>query len=194
MSNCFSCIGSTSGGLNCTSRFATREAVEAAAANTLVNRDKQQRIIPNINFTCDGAITKWIVDGRWNDGGMRDWYPDLQIWRSNGNNMFTKVGNTTLRVEGGSDTVTYYKYNLTTPLNFQAGDVLGIFQPDMGNNRLRMYFQSGVGPRNYYETLDNNDIVEPPTDMFTLGTVFQNDLPLITVEICESLLLITGST
>ena len=73
------CIGSTSGGLNCTCRFATREAVEAAAADTLVNRDKQQRIIPNINFTCDGAITKWIVDGGWNDGGMRDWYPDLQI-------------------------------------------------------------------------------------------------------------------
>jgi len=188
------CIGSTSGGLNCTSRFATREAVEAAAINTLVIRDKQQHIIPNINFTCDGAITKWIVDGEWNDGGMRDWYPDLQIWRSTGTNMFTKVGNTTLRVEGGSDTVTYYEYNLTTPLNFQAGDVFGIFQPDKGKNRLRMNFQSGVGPRNYYETLDNNDIVEPPTDMFSLGTVFQNDLPLITVEICESLLPITGST
>jgi len=151
----------------------------------LEHRDRQQRIIPHINFTCDGAITKWIVDGGWNDGGMRDWYPDLQIWRSNGTNMFTKVGNTTLRVEGGSDTVTYYEYNLTTPLNFQAGDVFGIFQPDKGKNRLRMYFQSGVGPQNYYETLDNNDIVEPPTDMFTLGTVFQNDLPLITVEICK---------
>jgi len=179
------CIGSTSGGLNCTSRFATREAVEAAAANTLVNRDRQQRIIPFINFTCDGTITKWIVDGGWNDGGMHDWYPDLQIWRRTGTNMFTKVGNTTLRVEDGSDSVTYYEYNLTTPLNFQAGDGLGIFQPDMGKNRLRMYFLSGVGPQNYYETLDNNDIVEPPTDMLTLGTVFQNDLPLITVEICK---------
>jgi len=116
---------------------------------------------------------------------MHDWYPDLQIWRSTGTNMFTKVGNTTLRVEDGSDSVTYYEYNLTTPLNFQAGDGLGIFQPDMGKNRLRMYFLSGVGPQNYYETLDNNDIVEPPTDMFALGTVFQNDLPLITVEICK---------
>jgi len=171
------CIGSTSGGLNCTSRFTTREAVEAAAADTLVNRDKQQRIIPNINFTCDGAITKWIVLGRWNASGSQSLYPDLQIWRSSGDNMFTKIGNTTLRVEGGSDTVTYYEYNLTTPLNFQAGDVLGIFQPDKGKNRLRMNFQSSVGPRNYYETLDN-DIVEPPSDMFTLGAVFQNDFPL----------------
>ena len=34
-----------------------------------------------INFTCDGTITKWIVLGRWDSGGMHDWYPDLQIWR-----------------------------------------------------------------------------------------------------------------
>ena len=176
--------------MNCTSRFVTREAVEAAAANTLVNRDEQQRIIPHINFTCDGSITKWIVDGKWDDGGMHDWYPDLQIWRNTGANMFTKVGNTTLRVEGGSDIMTYYEYSLTTPLSFQTGDVFGVFLPDGGRNRLRVYFQSGVGPQNYYETLANNDVVEPPSDMFTLGTVLQNDLPLITVEICESSYLI----
>ena len=122
--------------------------------------------------------------GRWDDGRMHDWYPDLQIWRSAGTNMFTKVGNSTLRVEGGSDSVIYYEYNLTTPLNFQAGDVLGIFQPDRGRNRLRVYFLPGVSPQNYYETLDN-DIVEPPSDMFTQGTVFQNDLPLVAVEISK---------
>ena len=153
------------------------------ALGRMENRDRQQRIIPHINFTCDGAITKWIVLGRWNDGRNRDWYPDLQIWRSSGNSMFTKVGNTTLRVEGGSDTVTYYEYNLTTPLNFQAGDILGIFQPDRGRNRLRMYFLSGVGPRNYYEDLPRN-AVTPPSEMFSLD-MFQNDLPLIAVEISE---------
>ena len=173
--------------MNCTGGFVTREAVEAAAARSLVNRDEQQRIIPHINFTCDGAITKWIVDGRWDSGGMHDWYPDLQIWRRNATNTFTKVGNTTLRIETGRSNLTYYEYSPPTPLSFQAGDVLGIFQPDGGRNRLRLYFQSGVGPQNYYKTLDNNDIVEPPSDMFTLGTIFQNDLPLISVETSELL-------
>ena len=55
----------------------------------------------------------------------------------------------------------------------------------MEMNRLRLYFQSGAGPQNYYETLESNDIVEPPSDVFTLGTVFQNDLPLISVETSE---------
>ena len=88
-------------------------------------------------------------------------------------------------MEGGSDIVTYYEYSPATPLDFQVGDVLGIFQPDNRNNRLRVYFQSGVGPQNYYETLANNDVVEPPSDMFTLGTVLQNDLPLVAVEISK---------
>ena len=57
----------------------------------------------------------------------------------------------------------------------------------MGRNRLRLYFQSGVGPQNYYETLDNNDTVEPPSNMFALGTMSQNDLPLISVETSELL-------
>ena len=115
---------------------------------------------------------------------MHDWYPDLQIWRRNATNTFTKVGNTTLRIETGSSDMTYYEYSPPTPLSFQTGDVLGIFQPDMERNRLRLYFQSGDGPQNYYETLDSNDIVEPPSNMF-VGTMSQNDLPLISVETSE---------
>ena len=113
---------------------------------------------------------------------MHDWYPDLQIWRRTGTNTFTKVGNTTLRVETGNRDMTY---SPPTPLSFQTGDVLGIFQPDNGRNRLRLYFQSGAGPQNYYETLNRNNIVEPPSDMFVLGAMSQNDLPLISVEISK---------
>ena len=100
-------------------------------------------------------------------------------------NTFTKVGNTTLWVETGNCDMTYYEYSPPTPLSFQTGDVLGIFQPDNGRNRLRLYFQSGDGPQNYYETLDSNNIVEPLSDMFVLGTMSQNDLPLISVETSE---------
>ena len=175
--------GTSSTRSECTSGFATMDDIMIAV--TITNRDRQQRIIPHINFTCDGTVTKWIVLGRWGSGGRHDWYPDLQIWRWNATNAFTKVGNTTLRIETGNRGMTYYEYSPPTPLSFQTGDVLGIFQPDMGRNRLRLYFQSGVGPHNYYETLDSNNIVEPPSNMFALGTVYQNDLPLISVEISE---------
>ena len=178
--------GTLSARSECTSGFATLDDIMIALERiTITNRDRQQRVIPYINFTCDGAITKWIVLGRWDSGGMHRWYPDLQIWRMTGMNTFTKVGNTTLRIENGNDDVTYYEYSPPTSLSFQAGDVLGIFQPDGGRNRLRLYFQSGAGPQNYYETLDRSDIVEPPSNMFTLGTMSENDLPLISVETSE---------
>ena len=176
-------LGVSTGNSDCTNGFASLDGIVAALSG-VVNRDKQQRVVPHINFTCNGVLTKWIVAGRWDDGRNHDSFPDLQIWRSSGTNMFTKVGSTTLRVEDGSDSISYYEYNLTTPLNFKVGDVLGIFLPDMGGNRLRVYFQSGVGPQNYYETLAK-DTVEPPSDMFTLGTVLQNDLPLVAVEISK---------
>ena len=100
----------------CTSGFATMDDIMIALERiTITNRDKQQRIIPHINFTCDGAITKWIVLGRWDSGGMHDWYPDLQIWRRNATNTFTKVGNTTLRIDTGSSDMTYYEYSPPIP-------------------------------------------------------------------------------
>ena len=140
--------GTSSTRSECTSGFATLDAIMIALRRiTITNRDRQQHIIPHINFTCDGTITKWIVLGVWNSSGMHDWYPDLQVWRRTGTNTFNKVGNTTLRVETGNRDMTYYEYSLLTPLSFQTGDVLGIFQPDMGRNRLRLYFQSGAGQR-----------------------------------------------
>jgi len=72
--------------------------------------------------------------------------------------------------------------------------VLGIFQSGRGRNRLRVYFLSGVGPRNYYETLASNDIDEPPSDMFTLDTEFQNDFPVVAVEICKCTCTVYNST
>jgi len=32
-------------------------------------RDWAQRIIPSLNFSCDGAISKWIIRAQWNGGG-----------------------------------------------------------------------------------------------------------------------------
>ena len=41
-----------------------------------------------------------------------------------------------------------------------------------------------AGPQNYYVTLDRNTL-EPSSDMFALGTVIQNDVPLVAVEISK---------
>ena len=91
------------------------------------DRHHQQRIFPEINFLCDGAITKWIVGGRWSNND--ELYPELQVWRSNGDgNTFGKVGNTTPSFSMESSTE-IYEYTVDPPLEFQAGDILGVYQP-----------------------------------------------------------------
>jgi len=57
--------GSSNGRSDCTNGFTSLDGILVGLGiRKLKNQDRQQRIIPHINFTCDGAITKWIVAGR----------------------------------------------------------------------------------------------------------------------------------
>ncbi len=150
------------------------------------NRPRQQRIIPGINFTCDGFIVKWILRGRWDSSDGHDFNPDFQIWRrGDENGAYIPVGNTTIRVVSENSS-RIYEYPVSPPLAFQRGDVLGIFQPRNVYNRLRVYFETNNGPTNYYIRTGSNEM-EPPLQEFSTA-VADNEpaLPLVTVEISES--------
>ena len=150
----------------------------------LRSRNQQQRIFPQIKFTCDGNITKWIMGAIRNN--TRDYFPELQIWRDIGNDTYTKVGNTT----PGNATpllqdvaATVYEYSPEHPLEFQAGDILGVFQPRGPLSHLRVYYEENNGPTSFDVVVDDT---EPLLDIFTLtqsGVRTSSDLPLITVEI-----------
>ena len=47
-----------------------------------MHTERRQQITPDIRFTCDGMITKWIVGADWRED--EDFYPELQIWRNIG--------------------------------------------------------------------------------------------------------------
>ena len=118
------------------------------------------------------------MGARW---GGNDWFPDLQLWRETGNRTYTKVGNTTLRV-GTESTNGVYEYPVDPPLEFQAGDILGIFQPHRDESRIWVNYERGNGPPNYF--LLTGDEEEPPLKEFTItaDTRILNDTPLIAVE------------
>ena len=66
--------------------------------NSPVSRHQRQQITPDINFTCEGFVTRWVVGGEWNGDDFR--YPELQIWRrmENGSSVYRKISGTFLRV------------------------------------------------------------------------------------------------
>ena len=153
---------------------------------TLGNRDQQQRIIPSIVFRCNGSITKWIVGAKWEDGGGRNYFPELQIWRATAiTGQYRKISASTLTATA-ENANRVYEYTPTSPLAFQEGDILGIFQPSRAASRLRVYYIDNVGPPNDYYALRFN-VNTPPFGIFQISrfTSTQNDHPLVAVDISK---------
>jgi len=170
----------------CTSGFISMDSLSTLSVGSLRRRNQAQRIIPSLNFSCDGVINKWIVRAQWNSGGTA--FPDLQLWRSSsGNGVYTKVGNTTLSATSQNSS-SLYELAVKPSLPFQRGDVLGIFQPNGPLSHLRIYYRTGSGnPRNFVFRVDNS-VTEQPLESFTTASfnvIIQSALPLVTVEICK---------
>ena len=147
----------------------------AVADNTL---DARQWIMPSINFTCNGSVTKWIVGAQLDNNGMDGMRPELQIWRmhSTQTNTYFKVGGTLLSDVNMTAVVNVYEVSPTDPLEFQSGDILGLYQPQDGMTRLIVYFDIDSGPINYYIRNQNS-----PLDSFSDISTQQNALPLVAV-------------
>ena len=103
--------------------------------------------------------------------------PELQIWQKTGETSYTKMNFSQLSSSTPIGNVV--EYNLSTPLEFQEGDILGVFLPM--DAALVVYYQECDGPVNYKKgggdslssvTLDNPD--------------YKYDYPLVTVEISTS--------
>ena len=86
----------------------------------VVEPDRRQHITPDMKFTCDRMITKWIIVDRWLDLPL---YPELQLWREIGNDTYQKINGTLITIETQSDDGVY-EYDNFPPIPFQAGDIL----------------------------------------------------------------------
>ena len=100
--------------------------------------------------------------------------PELQIWRNTGGTSYTKANFSLLPFSTLVSNVA--EYTLSTPLEFQEGDILGVYQPRRQDSALVVYFQLRDGPANYEEGCN-------PLSTVTLGIIDEYDYPLVTVEI-----------
>ena len=146
--------------------------------NGVARRLMQQRLFPAIQFTCSGFVTKWIVGAHAKSGIINELHkPEIQIWRRVGRNNYTKIGSTVLSTEATQPTANVYEYAVS-PLMFQEGDILGVYQPREEDSQLVIYYQENSGPLNYRQSGNVNPIIysgAPPAGGY--------DYPLITVEI-----------
>ena len=107
-----------------------------------------QGIFPEVGFTCSGSIQSWVFGGQWVGWNS---FTELQIWKPTGDDgVYTKAGNTTIMVEESDSE--FYEYPLSSPLDFQAGDVFGYYQPNNDLSQWRVLFEAdGRNPQlGYY--------------------------------------------
>ena len=100
------------------------------------------RLIPGRRFTCNGTITSLLLGAdirpMFSD---RNLYPELQIWRINGNS-YRRQGRQKIKLVAGRDFSPdgVLVYNLASPMQFQSGDVLGVYQPPRYRSVVRLYY------------------------------------------------------
>ena len=103
--------------------------------------DGEFRLLPNESFSCSGTMTGLLLVGTLGTNGKRNQYPEIQIWRNTDGNTYTRQANQEIRLAAGDfspDGV--FQYNLTTPILFQSGDVLGVYQPSTKSSVVRVYY------------------------------------------------------
>ena len=125
---CTSYVGIRAGQVadDCTSGFMSVDSMHTVLGSSAVDlAGVEQAVIPGINFTCSGSIESWTFGACWKESTD---FIELQIWRpGNEDGSFTKVGSTTINyVEGGQSDL--YQYSLSSPLHFQAGDIVGYYK------------------------------------------------------------------
>jgi ephrin-B len=143
--------------------------------DTLVFNAEGQYIYPEINFTCNGTITKWIFGGENQTNEQFYLTPELQIWRKRNDSKYMKVGNSSI-LDYTNISTNVYELVPKSPLKFQQGDFFGVYIPNNTKTLFKLYEQRNNGPVNL--KVEGN--IEEPQSI-TLKTV-GNNYPLVTIE------------
>ena len=116
-----------------------------------------QLITPDMRFTCDGMITKWIIAAIVNSDVPHT--AELQLWRSTTNGVYEKINGTQITMTASPPAV--YEFDNFSPIPFQVGDILGLFLPlqqaitpysEDINSTINYYNSSG--DHNTYDTIN----------------------------------------
>ena len=165
----------------CVQGFLDRDLLETIAPQ-VGSYPAEQRVIRNIQFTCNGAITGWMIGAKVRTNGSS---LELQTWRcqncENGiasrtnitssdtttnltnaditnvtdsasrlrRDRYMLINTTAITMVHGTINPNVYEVTQDPPIEFQRGDILGIFQP--ANSCVELYYHQGVGPYNTRE-------------------------------------------
>ena len=167
------------GPMECVHGFLKEDALTRIAL--IRSHEQEQRVIPGINFTCNGTVTTWTIGLQIRQLMSEEELklPEVQIWRKlDEQSNLDLIDARSIRASELTSTSYPNVYEFTpAPLSFQAGDVLGLYQPATANSEVEVYYQFDGGPVNYVR-----DVRVFGVQIFS-GNEADKDLPLVAVNI-----------
>lgn len=150
-------------------------------SDVAVGRTSQQRIIPSMNFTCNGFVTEWTVGAETSNHNS---FPKLQIWYQTSpsiGGVYTLRSSTALESEfcrNGLNEIVENVFSciLLSPIQIHESDTLGIFQPRRSRSQYSILYNN-PGPLNYVRLPGSNDIFN------TTGGISDLRQPLVAVKV-----------
>ena len=160
-----------------------REAV--LLYDSIEERSQQQRILPSMNFSCSGTISKWTFVAWSRNSGNDDQYPRFQLWRSDGTEIYRRVYESSITSTlSGQSNFTVEEYIPNDPVPFEAGYIFGVYQPQQSRRRLSVVHVDvphGYGYDNYHKDGDMMSLGEFNTSRLPAA----NNYPLVAVDTSE---------
>ena len=149
-------------------------------------------VLPSMNILCNGNISRWTFVARRRDGG--DQYPIFQLWRPNGTERYERVyepstDSSRFMTEANSR-LTIAEYVPPSPISFQAGDILGVYQPGdrRGDRRLSVIHVNVPDDFGHVHFVGDTDVAEFNTEELSAF----NDFPLVAVNTSKNQMFISG--
>ena len=147
--------------------------------------DERQYLYPDMVFSCNGSVTKWIYGGIDRGRNPPNSLPKLQIWRQTTNG-YTKTGSSLVNTDTKIGT-NLYEFVPQTPLQFQEGDIFGVHIPRTSQSAFSLYEKQESGPLNRYIGSVNSDFSTITESALLSDT--NNDFPLVAVEISKIIII-----
>ena len=166
-------------------QFLSEQTVRSQALmiNKVETCDDTQRIFPSMHFSCTGLLTKWIIGGDHEPGEFNNPFPELQLWRASGESSYNKIGVSVIAaLPNATMDANVYEYILDTPLEFQVGDIFGLYKPIETESVLNIFLQENSGPFAYGEE-ENAGMAFTEIMVDSTMPLDQNDYPMVSVEI-----------
>lgn len=153
-------------------------------SNKVIAHDNQLRVIPGIQFSCSGILTKVTFAAQEHDIiSLPAMYPELQVWRNPFDDFYSRQQSISLSDYYSGGHLNIFNVSFLQPVSVINGDILGLYLPPTNRCPLLVKFL----PSRFYRAESYSRVQSTSVSAFYVNsdTLHDFDPPLLDFEFCK---------